>query len=105
MAQDVLERIRHAEVQAEQIKNDAKKQADDILARARQEAVVLIEEAKQQARAEAEIIIGTEERKAQHEAEEIHQQGRQKAGEVQKEVEAKLPRAVEFALKRVMMRS
>jgi vacuolar-type H+-ATPase subunit H len=104
MIQDVLERIRHAETQAETIKSDARKQADEILAKARQAAAALIEETKRKAREEGAAVIVAEESKAHQEAEEIRRRGTHKAAQLRKEAEARLSSAVEFVLKHLVMR-
>lgn len=105
MVQDVLERIREAEAQAERIKAEARRQADQILSEARAAASSLIEEAKRQAREEGAKLIAAEEGQARQEAEEIRRRGALQAAHIQKEAESKLTAAVEFVLQHVVMRS
>lgn len=105
MAQGVLERILDAEEQADQIKIAAQKEAEALCAQARQGAASLIEEHKQKARAEAEAFIATEEKKAQQEAEEIRHHGEAKAKLLQKEAAAKIAKAVDLVLERVVRRA
>lgn len=105
MVQDVLERIREAEAQAERIKMEARHQADQLVSEARVAASSLIEAAKLQAREEGAKLIAAEESKAYQEAEEIRHRGILQAAQIQKETEAKLAAAVEFVLQHTVMRS
>ncbi len=104
MTQDVLEHIRQAETQAETITSNAGKQADEILAEARQAAAALIEEAKRKAREEGAALIAAEEGKAKQEAEELRRRGAHKAAQLRQAAEARLSSAVEFVLKHVVTR-
>lgn len=99
---DVLERIREAEAQAEQIKSDARRAADEIIMQARHAASTLIEETKRAAREEATKLIAAEEAKALTEAEEIRRRGTQQAAQLHQEAEEKLPAAVGLVVKHVV---
>lgn len=103
MVQDVLERIREAEAQAERLRAEARRQADQIVSEARAAASSLIEAAQHQAREEGAKLIAAEENKARQEAEEIRRRGALQAAHIQKDAEAKLAAAVEFVLQHVVM--
>lgn len=105
MAQGVLERILDAEEQADKIKIAAQKEAEALLAQARQEAARQIEQLKEKAHAEASALIAAEEQQAQQEAEQIFCQGEEHAERLQQDAAAKIAKSVDLVLEKVLRRA
>jgi len=98
----ILKEIREAEEKAEQIEARAVQEAKDIITAAKKEASVIMSESAEQAENEARGLISASENRAYRDAEEIRAQVSAQCGELKNKSREKLNDAVDFIVGRIV---
>lgn len=102
MANDAIEAIKQAELNAEQMKSAANKKAQVTFARAKTEAEKLQNTILRQARSKASLKVGIEKDRATRISKTIRYQAEQDAEKIKNISEDKLKEAIQLVLQRVL---
>ena len=102
MANDAIEAIKQAELNADQVKNSANKKAQATLARAKTEAGKLQNTILRQARSKASLKVGIEKDRANRASKTILYRAEQDAEKIKNISEGKLKEAIQLVLKKVL---